>query len=202
MGDAEAVGHLRHAGCVGTEVNAECGIRNTESQRLPSVTSAPNVYIALGSNLGDSITLLQQAMAGLQSFSDQPLRKSSLWQSTPVDCPPGSPLFVNAVVALIPRPDETPELLLEKLQALELEFGREPKKVINEARPLDLDLIAFGTETRSTPHLILPHPRAHQRKFVLQPLSELAPELTLPGQVRNVRELLARLRTDEVLRRL
>ena len=111
-------------------------------------------------------------------------------------------MFVNAVVSLIPRPEETPESLLEKLQALEQEFGRGPKKVLNEARPLDLDLIAFGTETRSAPRLTLPHPRAHERSFVLQPLSELAPELILPGQTKTVRELLSALGTDEILRRL
>jgi 2-amino-4-hydroxy-6-hydroxymethyldihydropteridine diphosphokinase len=202
MGDAETTRHLRYAGRVGAEVNVECGTRNAESRNLSFVTLAPNVYIALGSNLGDSLAFLQLAMARLQAFSDRPLVKSSLWESTPVDCPPGSPLFVNSVVSLIPRPDESPESLLEKLQALEQEFGRGPKKVLNEARPLDLDLIAFGTETRSAPRLTLPHPRAHERRFVVQPLSELAPELILPGQTKTVRELLLALDTDEVLRRL
>lgn len=158
--------------------------------------------VALGSNLGDAVVALQTVMVRLQKFSDQPLFKSSLWQSKPVDCPPGSPLFVNAVVSLEPRPDETPESLLIKLQALESEFGRQPKKVLNEARPLDLDLIAFGSETRSSPQLTLPHPRAHQRGFVLQPLSEVAPNLILPGETKSVRELLTDLGIDEVLRKL
>ena len=109
-------------------------------------------------------------------------------------------MFANAAVSLIPRPEETPESLLEKLQGLEREFGRQPKLVSNESRPLDLDLIAFGMQTRSTPQLTLPHSRAHQRRFVLQPLSEFAPELILPGQTRPVRELLSALDTDEVLR--
>src|SRR5580765_7178160 len=115
---------------------------------------------------------------------------SSLWQTTPVDCPPGSPSFINAVVALLPQKGETPESLLEKLQQLEREFGRQPKKVLNEARPLDLDLIAFGGEQRSFTKLMLPHPRAHERRFVLQPLSEIAPELTLRGQSITVADLL------------
>ena len=114
-------------------------------------------------------------------------------QTTPVDCPPGSPDFVNAVVSFKPRTNETPESLLEKLQALEKEFGRAPKKIPNEPRPLDLDLIAFGNETRNSPELILPHPRAHLRKFVLQPLSEIAPELILPGRTKTVAQLLAEL---------
>src|ERR1700747_461882 len=100
-------------------------------------------------------------MERLQEFSDAPLRKSRLFETTPVDCPPGSPNFVNAVIALVPRSEETPESLLARLQALEKEFGRAPKKVLNEPRPLDLDLIAFGDEVRATPGFMLPHPRAH-----------------------------------------
>lgn len=152
--------------------------------------------IALGSNLGDSVKLLRDAMERLQAFSDEPILKSSLWQTTPVDCPPGSPKFVNAVVALVPRKEETPESLLKKLHDLEKEFGRTPKKIHNEPRPLDLDLIAFGSGIRNSPQLILPHPRAHLRRFVLQPLSEIAPDLILPGQTKTVVNLLAELPAD------
>lgn len=147
-------------------------------------------FVALGSNLGDAVGNVRRAMDRLQELTDLPLLRSSLWQSTPVDCPPGSPLFVNAIVGLGPRPGESPELLLEKIQDLEKQFGREPKRVLNEPRPLDLDLILFGREQRDTARLILPHPRAHSRRFVLQPLSEIAPDLILPGQVLNVRQLL------------
>ncbi len=159
-------------------------------------------YIALGSNLGDSRDTVLRAMERLQELSAQPLARSSLLETTPVDCPPGSPNFVNAVVGFTPRPGETPESLLQKLQALEREFGRTPKKVLNEARPLDLDLIAFGNETRSTPQLSLPHPRAHLRQFVLQPLGEIAPNLVLPGQTKTVSELLKQLTTTESVRKL
>ena len=156
------------------------------------LTSAPTIAIvALGSNLGNSQAILRVAMARLESFSDQPLLKSSLWQTLPVDCPPGSPKFVNAVAALVPQTEETPESLLAKLQALEKEFGRHPKTVLNEPRPLDLDLIAFGGEVRSSPRLTLPHPQAFQRRFVLQPLGEIAPDLMLPGQTQTVAQLLA-----------
>ena len=108
-------------------------------------------------------------------------------------------MFVNAVVGLEPQEGETPESLLQKLRLLEKEFGRPAKKVLNEPRPLDLDLIAFGPETRHTPELILPHPRAHQRRFVLQPLSEIAPDLLLPGQGKTVAQLLEGLSSAEVL---
>jgi 2-amino-4-hydroxy-6-hydroxymethyldihydropteridine diphosphokinase len=158
--------------------------------------------IALGSNLGDSEQIILDAMARLQLFSDAPMLKSSIWQTPPVDCPPDSPKFVNAVAGFIPRENETPELLLKKLLELEMEFGRASKTILNEPRILDLDLIVFGNETRNSPELILPHPRAHLREFVLQPLSEIAPELILPGQGITVSQLLAALPGDEMVRRL
>jgi len=169
-------------------------------------------FVALGSNLGDSRKTILDAMARLQKFSDAPILKSSLWQTSPVDCPPDSPKFVNAVVGFVPRTNETPESLLKKLRELEKEFGRAPKTVLNEPRPLDLDLIAFGNEIRpaapkrsedgNSPELILPHPRAHLRKFVLQPLSEIAPELILPNQTKTISQLLTELSSDEILTRL
>jgi len=149
--------------------------------------------VALGSNRGDSGGNVLRAMERLQGLTDQPLLKSSLWKTAPVDCPPGSPAFVNAVVGLMPRSGETPESLLARLQAMEKEFGRQPKKILNEPRPLDLDLIAFGSETRASQELTLPHPRAHQRRFVLGPLSEIMPDLILPGQKKTVLRLLGEL---------
>jgi 2-amino-4-hydroxy-6-hydroxymethyldihydropteridine diphosphokinase len=158
--------------------------------------------VALGANVGDSRGNILGAMRRLEPLSERPSRRSSLWQTTPVDCPPGSPVFVNAVMGLVTGKGETPETLLAKLQALEKESGRRPKEVLNEPRPLDLDLIAFGNETRATPELTLPHPRAHKRRFVLQPLSEFAPDLILPGQTISVMELLHRLPLDESMRKL
>ena len=160
------------------------------------------VFVALGSNLGDSRRIVLDAMSRLQRFSNQSILKSSLWQTSPVNCPPGSPLFVNAVVGFMPHTDETVESLLEKLHKLEKEFGRLPKIVLNEPRLLDLDLIAFGAETRNTPDLIVPHPRAHLRRFVLQPMSEIASDLILPGQGKTVVQLLAELSSNEVLKRI
>lgn len=167
-------------------------------KRLSFLTSAaPKAFIALGYNLGDSLKILHEAMTRLEQFSNAPAWRSSLWQTSPVACPPGSPKFLNAVVGFIPQPDETPETLLAKLRALEMEFGRQTKKVLHEPRQLDLDLIAFGTEVRSSASLTLPHPRVHKRRFVLQPLSEIAPDLVLPGQTQTVAQLLAGLRDHE-----
>jgi 2-amino-4-hydroxy-6-hydroxymethyldihydropteridine diphosphokinase len=149
--------------------------------------------VALGSNLGDSRRNVLRAMERLRELSEHPLLKSSLWQTAPEDCPAGSPAFVNAVVAFVPRRGATPESVLATLQEIEKEFGRKPKKVLNEPRPLDLDLIAFGKKTRAGKELTLPHPRTHQRRFVLQPLSEIAPDLILPARKETVLQLLGEL---------
>ena len=159
-------------------------------------------FIALGSNLGDPKQNVLRAMDRLQDLSEFPLFRSSLWQSTPVDCPPGSPRFISAVVGLMPGAKATPERLLDQLQSLEQEFGRRPKTVLNEPRPLDLDLISFRQELRDSERLTLPHPRAHLRRFVLQPLSEIAADLVLPGQFLSVRQLLGTLDSSEGLLRL
>src|SRR5271168_3375790 len=139
-------------------MNAEVG---DQSCRFDS--SNGFVIIALGSNLGDSRQILADAVGRLRLLANSPCLTSSLWQTSPVDCPPDSPPFLNAVVAFRARSGDNPEAMLQKLQALEREFGRRPKRVLNEPRPLDLDLIAFGDEIRQSPGLVLPHPRAHQR---------------------------------------
>jgi 2-amino-4-hydroxy-6-hydroxymethyldihydropteridine diphosphokinase len=153
-------------------------------------------FIGLGSNLGDSIRLVQEATRRLEPLSRLPLVRSSLWRTRPVDCPPGSLPFINAVVGLAPWPEETPHSLLAKLKALEREFGRQPKTVLNEPRPLDLDIIAWGDLRLETPELVVPHPRAHLRRFVLAPLAELVPCWVFPGQTRTVEQLLENLGGD------
>lgn len=164
--------------------------------------TAPLAVIGLGSNLGNPAALLRAAMNRLEAWSAAPLRRSSLWRSAPVDCPPGSPWFLNAAVLLTTRPGETPESLLEKLQALEREFGRRPKRMLNEPRPLDLDLIAFGAEQRATDRLTLPHPRAHRRRFVLAPLAEIAPDFHAPGWPAPAATLLEQLPAGETVERI
>lgn len=158
--------------------------------------------IALGSNLGDSKTLIDQASDALEKFSDKPAMRSSLWKSEPVDCPPGSPDFVNAIITIQPSPTDTPENLLGKMQAIERQLGRGPKQTDNEPRPIDLDLIAFGAHTISNEYLTLPHPRAHLRKFVLGPLSEILPNYEAPGWLSNVGSLLANLQAEELASRI
>lgn len=174
-------------------MNAEARSPNTDANRW--------VVVALGSNLGDPAANLQAACDELATLSTGPLLRSSFWRTAPVDCPPGSPDFVNAVVAWEAAPDQTPESLLVTLQAIERKLGRQRKGTVNEARTLDLDLIMFGREQRSTPELILPHPRAHLRRFVLEPLVEILPDCRAPGWAASARELLSRLPDLEPARR-
>lgn len=157
------------------------------------------IGVAIGSNLGDRLANLKQAVTELQRLSRLPVRKSSVYESTPVDCPPGSPKFLNAVVELDVDDPITPRGLLGKLQEIERKLGRETKQIHNEARPIDLDLIYWDERRIQTDDLVVPHPRAHRRRFVLQPLSDLSPNLGLPGQTRSIGELLAALDSDETV---
>jgi 2-amino-4-hydroxy-6-hydroxymethyldihydropteridine diphosphokinase len=162
----------------------------------------PSVVVAIGANLADPVTRVREAAAALRELSLSDFKTSSLWSSTPVNCPPGSPDFVNAVVLLHQRLAESPEKFLERLQGMEHSVGRVRSATRNAPRTLDLDLIAFGSEVRQSVHLTLPHPRAHLRRFVLEPLVEIAPDLQLPGWRFTAREYLASLNTDEVLTRI
>ncbi len=185
MAEGQAGRALLDAGCARADVIPE--------SRSPKPGTSRLAIVALGSNLGDSVATILSATVALERLAAGPLLRSSLWRSTPDDCPPGSPDFINAVVAFEPLAGETPESLLEKLQALELQLGRRRSGVRNEPRSLDLDLIAFGEEQRSTSRLILPHPRATRRHFVLAPLAELLPDIQPPGWPDSARGLLTKI---------
>lgn len=160
------------------------------------------MIVALGSNLGDSKRVLSEALGALGAFASGPVRRSSLWRSAPEDCPAGSPDFVNAVAVFLPAAGLTPEGLLTQLQALERAAGRRPKLVMNEPRPLDLDIIAFGGALVDRPELKVPHPRARVRRFVLEPLAEVLPGYVLPGSERTVERLLEALPVGDRLERI
>jgi 2-amino-4-hydroxy-6-hydroxymethyldihydropteridine diphosphokinase len=160
------------------------------------------VLIGLGSNCGDSAAIVKQAMLRLAAFATGPVRCSSLWRTSPVDCPPGSGHFVNAAAAFEARPGMTPEGLLAGLRALESEYGRRPAPVRNAPRELDLDLLLFDSEVRDAPDFRLPHPRAVDRRFVLVPAAEVLPDAVWPGTGRTIRGLLDDLESDEWVERL
>jgi 2-amino-4-hydroxy-6-hydroxymethyldihydropteridine diphosphokinase len=160
------------------------------------------VLIGLGSNRGESAAIVAAAMDRLEAFASGPVLRSSLWRTSPVDCPPGSAPFVNAAAAFRPRPALTPEALLAALKALEVEFGRQPVTVRNSPRELDLDLLLFGDEIRDLSEFVLPHPRAVDRRFVLAPAAEVLPDAVWPRSGRTIRELLVALDSDEQVERL
>ncbi|MDP2380698.1 MAG: 2-amino-4-hydroxy-6-hydroxymethyldihydropteridine diphosphokinase, partial [Pseudohongiella sp.] len=112
----------------------------------------------------------------------------------PVDCPPGSPPFANAVAVICPDVSVSPLQLLVELQAIESRFGRQRKGVHNEARVVDLDIISFGDYRIESAQLTLPHPRAVQRLFVLEPLLQIWPDFCFPGERQSVKELVRILR--------
>lgn len=141
-------------------------------------TAPVRAYVGLGANLGDARAQVEAAFDALAACPGLQLAgRSSMYRSAPVDA--GGPDYVNAVAALDSR--LTPLELLHVLQAIETRFGRE-RPYPNAPRTLDLDLLLHGDTCLATPELTLPHPRLHLRAFVLLPLIELAPSLSLPGR--------------------
>jgi 2-amino-4-hydroxy-6-hydroxymethyldihydropteridine diphosphokinase len=136
------------------------------------------VFVGLGANLGDAHATLHAALSELAALPHtQLVARSSTYRTAPVDA--GGPDFLNAVAELSTALE--PHELLLRLQAIEQAHGRQ-RPYRNAPRTLDLDLLGYGQRVLDTPTLTLPHPRAHQRAFVLQPLAELAPGLHLPGR--------------------
>ncbi len=152
------------------------------------------VGIALGSNLGDRQSELNAGIAFLRFLSVvNEVRESSRIKTAPVDCPEGSNEFLNSVAEIDVDSDKLPpRRLLELLQEFELSRVRAAarSRETNAPRPLDLDIIYYGDQVIREPFLVIPHPRAHLRQFVLEPLSRLRPGLILPGLTKSVVELL------------
>jgi 2-amino-4-hydroxy-6-hydroxymethyldihydropteridine diphosphokinase len=138
----------------------------------------PRAYLGLGSNLGDREANLQRALEGLAERAGQVVAISPVYETEPVGGPP-QPEFLNAVVAV--ETALSPRELLGVAKALEAEAGREPPELGKRwgPRPLDIDVLMVGDERVDEPDLIVPHPRIHQRAFVLAPLADVAPELVV-----------------------
>lgn len=160
------------------------------------------ILVGIGSNRGDSIRIVLTSIDRLRRFAAGDVRASSLWRTSPVDCPPDAGDFVNAVAAFEARDGLTPEALLAELKAIERECGRQALPMRNAPRELDLDLLVFNDEYRAAPHFVLPHPRATARRFVLAPAAEVAPAMPWPGTASTVEELLARLTDAERVERI
>lgn len=149
--------------------------------------------IALGSNLGDRLAHLRTGRDEVLSITgvSLPLLCSRVYETEPVGSGPDAGAFLNAVIEVEFAGQAID--LLESLQEIEAMRGRPSKRPRNAPRTLDLDILYIGNLVLSNEEVVIPHPRLHLRRFVLAPLADIRPELTLPGQQQTVGEILARL---------
>lgn len=153
------------------------------------------IAISLGGNLGEVAANFRVAIAALAASGLGGIRTSRIIRTAPVGCPPGTPDFLNMALTGVWSGDARE--LLRTCQRIEVAAGRPPEHGRNQPRPLDLDLILFGDAAiAEPPELIVPHPRAAARRFVLVPLAEIAPDWVFPDSGRRVDELLAELSPD------
>jgi 2-amino-4-hydroxy-6-hydroxymethyldihydropteridine diphosphokinase len=154
-----------------------------------------DAFIALGSNLGDRELNLLLAIAELGKLPGSKVTAlSSFYETSPVGVT-DQPFFLNAVLRLATELD--PPDLLSQLQRIEkVVFGR-TRTIRWEARKMDLDLLLYNNQVVTSPELVLPHPRLAERRFVLQPLCEIAPQLIHPVLMRSMKKLLDDLRSNE-----
>jgi 2-amino-4-hydroxy-6-hydroxymethyldihydropteridine diphosphokinase len=152
-------------------------------------------YVAVGANLGDREATFAAVLRALESESELLLLSVSSIFETEAVGPEGQPAYLNAAVCL--RTWLSPSALLTKLQAIERALGRDRSResVRFGPREVDLDILFFGERCIEMPDLVVPHPRAHERAFVMTPLAELAPDLVHPRLGRSIREI-ARERED------
>ena len=161
------------------------------------------IAIGIGSNLGDSLWIIERVILCLKGLARaESFLSSSVWISSPVNCPPGSPNFLNSVVLFELKNKLTPPELMAELQFLERQFGRSKTDVVNAPRLIDLDLLLFEGMAQQWPGLEVPHPRGHRRLFVLKPLQELVPGLIWPGIGKTVSQLINELDTNETIEKL
>jgi 2-amino-4-hydroxy-6-hydroxymethyldihydropteridine diphosphokinase len=155
-------------------------------------------FISLGSTLGDREGHLRHALEALRATPGiHELAVSRIYETDPVGPPPQGP-YLNAVAEV--ETELEPRALLERLLRIELDAGRIRRGVRDEARTLDLDLLLYEERCIEEDGLTVPHPRMHERCFVLEPLCELAPQRVHPRSGRTIAELAARVRDPAAVR--
>lgn len=151
------------------------------------ISGIRRVGFSLGANVGDRLATLERVCDYLADLFGS-LRLSQVYETEPIGCPEGSPPYLNACVEV--ETDMDALEILHNCQQIESELGRTRSGVYGEPRTCDIDLLYCGSERCNSAELTLPHPRAHLRAFVLQPLCDIDPALVLPNQSLSVRELL------------
>lgn len=155
--------------------------------------------VALGSNIEPRLVHLREArrlLAGLHSEM-QPVLCSKVYETSPVGCPPDSPPFLNAALEL--STELSPQQLLLRCKSIESQLGRPSASPRNSPRPIDIDLLYCNNIVLVEPDLTIPHPQLSRRRFVLQPLADIRPDLVLPRFTRNIRQLLDDLRSNDTV---
>lgn len=159
------------------------------------------VFVAVGANLGDREATFAAVVRALESEVDLLLLgASTVYETDPVG-PPGQGAYLNAVLGL--KSWISPTELLRRLQAIEAALGRDPGRAAEQRwgpRTVDLDLLFYGERCIDLPELSVPHPRAHERAFVLMPLAELAPALVHPRLGVTIEEMLRSVLDTEAVR--
>lgn len=168
------------------------GTTKRDTKEMPVTT-----YISLGSNIGDRSANLREAMERLGRLG-QVVAASSLYETEPVEFTE-QPWFLNGIVKL--ETELTPSELLEGMLRIEQQMGRERQQK-NGPRKIDLDIVLFGEKIVNEPGLTIPHPAMHERRFVLEPLAEIAPEAEHPVYRKTIRELLEGLPPGQAVKRV
>lgn len=150
--------------------------------------------LALGSNIGDRFENLRAARNAIVDLAQvsPPILASPIFETDAVDCEPGAEKFWNAVLE-VEFEGEDPHDLLRALKEIEVSLGREANHPRNVSRKIDIDLLYAGDMEIENEQLHVPHPRLHLRRFVLEPLAEVRPDLVLPNQTKSAGQLLAEL---------
>lgn len=156
------------------------------------------VYLSLGSNLGDREANLREAIRKLEEFGNVSA-VSSFYETEPVEVT-GHPWFLNCAVKF--ETEKMPRQLISAILSLEQEMGRQRKSQKKAPRTIDIDILLFGSSVIELPSLTIPHARMHERRFVLEPLAEIAPDVRHPALKRSMRELRDALPSGQTVRKI